>query len=129
MNYNTFAMMNWHGYKRLVQDFPEYEACLMRHVVDTYYDHRIKFVATMIKRIEYLDLVPIEILYELIFSLQSKTIEKGGIVLDVDQLIEAIYFVDEGMVEVSTEFENNEFIIDKLGPGSAINYRALFLRD
>ena len=28
-----------------------------------------------------------------------------------------------------TEFENNEFLLDKLGPGSAINYRAVFLKD
>ena len=36
----------------------------------------------MIKRVEYLDLIPIDILYEFIFSLQSKTIEKGNLVLE-----------------------------------------------
>ena len=36
----------------------------------------------MIKRVEYLDLVPIDILYELIFTLQSKTFEKGDLVLE-----------------------------------------------
>ena len=82
MNYNTFATMNWHGYKRLIQDFPEYEVCLRRHVVSTYDDHRIKFIANMIKRVEYLDLVPLDILYELIFSLKSITFEKNDIVLE-----------------------------------------------
>ena len=33
------------------------------------------------------------------------------------------------MIDVITEFENNEFLLDKLGPGSAINYRAVFLKD
>ena len=36
----------------------------------------------MIKRIEYLDLVPIDILYELIFSLEEKIFEKGDTVLE-----------------------------------------------
>ena len=44
-------------------------------------------------------------------------------------MINSIYFVEEGIVEVITEFENNEFVLDKLGPGSAINYRAVFLKD
>ena len=44
-------------------------------------------------------------------------------------MIDSIYFVEQGTVEVTSEFEANEFIIDKLGPGSAINYRAVFLKD
>ena len=83
----------------------------------------------MIKRVEYLDLVPIDILYELIFTLKSKTFEKGNLVLEQDSMINSIYFIEEGIVEVITEFENNEFVLDKLGPGSAINYRAVFLKD
>ena len=98
MNYNTFATMDWHGYKRLIQDFPEYEVCLRRHVVSTYDDHRIKFIANMIKRVEYLDLVPIDILYELIFSLKSITFEKNDIILECDSMIDSIYFVEQGTV-------------------------------
>lgn len=30
---------------------------------------------------------------------------------------------------MSTEFEQNPFILDVLGPGSIINYRSVFLRD
>ena len=83
----------------------------------------------MIKRVEYLDLVPIDILYELIFSLKSITFEKNDIVLECDSMIDNIYFIEQGIVEVTSEFEANEFVIDKLGPGSAINYRAVFLKD
>ena len=41
--------------------------------------------------------------------------------------IDSIYFMEEGIVQVSSEFEKNEFIIDMLGPGSIINQRAVFL--
>ena len=129
MNYNTFATINWEAYKRLIQEFPEYESCLMRHVVTTYYDHRIKFITNMLKRVEYLDLVPQDILFELMFALKEKKVDKEGIVLEQERLIESIYFIEEGQVKIETEFENNEFIIDKMGPGSVINSRAVFLRD
>jgi len=43
--------------------------------------------------------------------------------------IDSIYFIEEGEVQVTTEFESNEFILDTLGPGSAINHRAIFLKD
>ena len=38
----------------------------------------------MIKRVEYLDLVPIDIAYEIILSLDEKTFEKGDTVLGID---------------------------------------------
>lgn len=53
MNYNTFATLSWTNYKRLIQDFPEYETCLKRHVVRTYDDHRIKLISEMVRRVEY----------------------------------------------------------------------------
>ena len=53
----------------------------------------------------------------------------GETVLEIEDEIDSIYFVEEGIVNVVTEFENNEFLLDKLGPGSAINYRAFFLKD
>ena len=83
----------------------------------------------MIKRIEYLDLVPIDILYELIFSLDEKIFEKDDTVLEKESQIDSIYFVEDGIIDVITEFEDNQFLLDKLGPGSVINYRAVFLND
>ena len=50
-------------------------------------------------------------------------------VLSQDATIDSIYFIEEGKVIVETEFELNKFVLDKLGPGSIINYRAVFLKD
>ena len=83
----------------------------------------------MIKRVEYLDLVPDDILFDLIFSLVSVNIDKDQPVLNVFDSITSIYFIEEGTVEVWTNFEGNEFRMDTLGPGSVINYRSVFLRD
>ena len=55
--------------------------------------------------------------------------KEGGDFLRVGDEIDKIYFIEEGKVEVYTEFEGNRFLIDTLGPGSVINYRAVFLKD
>ena len=38
-------------------------------------------------------------------------------------------FVVNGVLEVYTEFEGNEFVIEKLKPGSILNYRNIFTDD
>jgi len=129
LNYNTFSLIQKNLYIRLIQDYPEWEVCLKRHVISHYWDFRTKFIAEMIKRVEYFDLVPQDILYDLIFSLEIKIFDKDDVVLHTDEIIDSILFIEEGQIEVHTEFDGNKFTIDKLGPGSAINYRAVFLRD
>ena len=49
--------------------------------------------------------------------------------LKVGETIEQVYLIEEGLVKILTSFEENEFIIDTLGPGSVINYRSFFTRD
>lgn len=54
---------------------------MMKHVVKNYWDPRIKFIAEMIKRVEYLDKVPDDILFDLIFSMKYEYFEKDFPVL------------------------------------------------
>ena len=42
---------------------------------------------------------------------------------------DALYFIEEGIVEAYTKFENNEFVLEQLNKGSAINHRAFFMQD
>ena len=121
--------MKYPFYKRMIQDYPEYEQCLKAYVVDTYRDPRTVFIGEMIRRVEYLNEVPNDILFDLIFSLKSISIDKDQPVLNVFDPVNSIYFIEEGTVEVWTSFEGNEFRMDTLGPGSVINYRSVFLRD
>ena len=82
MNYNTFAVMTPLAYRRLIQDFPEYEVCLKMYIMSQYNDPRIKFVAEVIKRIDYMNDVPSDIFFDLCFSLEEKFFEKGQVVLE-----------------------------------------------
>ena len=98
-------------------------------MVKKYHDPRTKFIAKMIKAIQYLDQIPDPILYELIFSLKIERYEKDDYLLLDGQFISKMFFVEQGYLEVFTQFEGNKFILDVLGPGSVINYRSIFLKD
>ena len=83
----------------------------------------------MMKSVDYLDKAPTDIVLELIWSCEKALFEKDSVILRRDSILDSIYFIEEGKVELSTEFEGNLFVIEKLGPGSVINHRAVFLRD
>ena len=44
-------------------------------------------------------------------------------------MVDKLMFVEQGVIEVYTEFEGNEFILDTLYPGSIINQRSFLLED
>ena len=43
----------------------------------------------------------------------------------------SMYFIESGTIEVSTNFDDttDTFLIDRLGPGTVINYRSFFSKD
>ena len=58
-----------------------------------------------------------------------KFYDQGEVLLKEWDEIEKIIFVVNGNLEVFSEFEGNEFIIEKLKPGSILNYRNIFTDD
>jgi len=42
---------------------------------------------------------------------------------------DSLMFIEEGVVEVYTEFEGNTFLLENLEQGSVINPRAFFVED
>ena len=40
-----------------------------------------------------------------------------------------LYFLESGIIEVYTVFEEREFVIERLFKGSIINYRAFFMEE
>jgi CRP-like cAMP-binding protein len=83
----------------------------------------------MVNRVEYLSTTPIDVLLELIFSMKHQAYEREQVIFHSASVADSICFIESGLVEVSTTFEGNNFVIDTLGPGSIINHRALFLQD
>ena len=128
-NYNTFARVTKPRFREIISEFPEYEVALKNNAIKTYRDKKIQFVLRMIKRVEYLAKQDDEVLFDLMFSLQPKSLEKDETLLAEEQPANALYFIEEGIVEVFTKFENNEFVLEQLHKGSAINHRCFFMQD
>ena len=55
--------------------------------------------------------------------------EKGNEILNENNLSDAVYFIEDGEIEVYTTFEKNEFVLETLYRGSVINQRAIFMQD
>ena len=108
-NYNTLAKLRFERYIELRAEYPEYEDCMKKHVRQKYKDHKIRFLLEMISRVDYLAGSSQEILYDIIFNLQPKQYEKDSIVLQEDANAASIKFIENGVVEVVTHFEQNEF--------------------
>ena len=130
LSYNTFARIIRPRFRELVSEFPEYEACLKKHVKEEYDDPKIDFLKRMVRQVDYLQNCDNEdLIYDIIFSLQQESFEKDQVILQVNQPADKIYFLEEGEVELYTFFEGNEFVIEKLQRGSVLNYRAFFIQD
>ena len=55
--------------------------------------------------------------------------QKGEILQRVGADAEELFFLESGIIEVYTEFEEREFILERLFKGSIINYRTFFMMD
>ena len=128
-NYNTFARIMKPRFREVISEFPQYEQNLTAHALENYRDNKILFVLKMLKRVEYLTKHDDEVLFDLMFSLESRTLEKDEMVLVEDSPADALLFIEDGVIDVYTKFEQNEFIIETLYKGSAINHRAFFMQD
>ena len=92
----------------------------------------------IIKHVEYLKNIDDEILFDIMFSLKVKNFEQDTIVIAEESIATSLYFVEQGCLEVYTNFdptfkydndEAPEFVIERLYAGSAVNHRAYFMQD
>ena len=104
-NYNTFARILKPRFREIVSEFPEYETCLKNNAIKTYRDKKIQFILRMIKRVEYLQKHEDEVLFDLMFSLRPEAFEKDSIVLAEENPANALYFIEDGILEAYTKFE------------------------
>lgn len=64
--------------------------------------------------------------HKILFSFAPRLIENGDVLLMEGDKVESIFVVLSGTLEIYSEFEGNEFIIEKLHRGSVLNYRTIF---
>ena len=83
----------------------------------------------MLRRLDYLEKIEDEVLYDIMFNLESVAVEKENTILNDKEEMLNLTFVEQGQIDVYTKFEGSDFVIDKLYKGSAINQRVCFTQD
>ena len=63
---------------------------------------------------DYLKNISEEALHDVIYSLKPIYLEKGYVLLKPDDTAESLYFIEDGIVELYTTFEGNEFVLERL---------------
>lgn len=69
----------------------------------------------------------IEALHDILYGLKPRYYEKGIVLKKPDDPITSLSLIEDGCVEVYTNCEGNEFVIERLYRGSIINYRTFFM--
>ena len=149
-NYNTLSRLRMENFKDVISEYPEYEKALKKHVIATYgnmapvlpnakedklkntryaVDPKIKFIKEIIKGVEYFAKIDDEVFFDIMFALKSKSYEKDESIMSEDSNAEALLIVEEGLLDVYTSFEANEFVLERLSRGTVLNHRAYFMKD
>ena len=61
--------------------------------------------------------------------MKQRHLEEGEILLRELDDTDKLYIVEYGSLEIFTEFDGNEFVIDYLPPGSVLNHYVVFTED
>lgn len=122
------AHLSWDKYRNIVCEYPEFKKSL-RKCVREYHDPQKQFFLKALKLIPYFKNAPWTFMQEAMYSFKEHIIEKGQSLLREGSNATGILIVEKGCIEVYTEFEGNQFILDRLYPGSVINHRAFLMGD
>ena len=104
--------------------------CFQTHLFH-YSDPMKKFMKKAIQQIPYLGPLFLneQLFHKVLYQFRLRLINSGEIILEEKDVINTIIIVEHGVLEVFTEFEGNEFVIEKLTAGSVLNYRSIHLED
>lgn len=68
-------------------------------------------------------------LHQLVSQMRPLFFEKGHVIAKEMTSADSIYIVANGCLELYTEFEGNEFVIERLYKGTIINQRSFLMED
>jgi len=88
-----------------------------------------RFLRESIRRIEYFQGIGEDAEHDILYSLKSNVYEEGHILQRPGDDATTLFFLQDGVIEIYTSFENHEFLLEKLFRGSIINYRTFFMEE
>ena len=113
----------------MIGDYPEYESKMQRKVY-TYKQSRKKFFYQIASRIEYFKGMSIPMYHDLYYThLRPQSLDEGEYLIKKGEDTSYLYIIELGQIEVVKTIEGNEFVVEKLGRGSILNYTSIFVED
>lgn len=128
-NYSTLGALNYSKSQEMFHFFPEMQNMLIEKITE--YDDTLKFFfEKALSSIDYLQDISPTIMNEIIFQFIPQHYEKGQVIFETDNEADAVFIIQNGMVEIYTTMEGEvDFIIERLYRGSVINHKSFLLRD
>jgi CRP-like cAMP-binding protein len=130
-NYNTMAIINKQQILDLLNEIPGYKSQLMRTIY-SYNDPMKENTKKIITRIPYFgpNYLNKHLFHLILYNFRLKFYPSDELILKegVDESDRIIVLVS-GKLEIYSDFEGNEFIIEVLKPGSILNHRMIFTED
>lgn len=67
-------------------------------------------------------------LHDIIYLMKDRIFPKDHIILKPGDDADSLFFIQDGLIEIYHQTESEDaFIVEKLFPGSVVNYRTFFL--
>ena len=127
--YSTLAKLTRNNFVEIQTEYPEIIP-VMKEGIYKYNDKMKNFLIKTIERVEYFRDIGLDALHDILYSLEAKRYEAGTILQKPGEDKDILYFIQDGVVEVYTSFEeDHNFILERLYGGSVINYRLFFMTD
>lgn len=83
----------------------------------------------IIRKMKFIKTLRLSIQHEIYFQLKNKSFEPGHVIYKEGDRCEEFCILRTGVIEVFTDFEGTDFVLDLIFPGSIINLNNFLLED
>ena len=71
----------------------------------------------------------IPLFHKIIYSFKEVVVNKGEVLLKEGDPVNFLIIVKTGEIELSSHIDSTTFVLEKLGPGSILNFRKFYFDD
>ena len=121
-------MLTKEKFKEVTTQIPSLLEELQQGIYE-YDDRMLRFIKRSMKSVPYFSNLSDPVLYDIIYSLNTEKFQKDQVLQKPGADATSLYFLQNGIIEVYTVFENKEFVLERLFRGSIINYRTFFMEE
>jgi len=95
------------------------------------YDDSLRlFLMQALRRVDYFEDAPDDMMTDIAFNMKSESLEKGSTIFNIEDISTVLIVVFTGLVEIISLMDNGtEFPIERLGRGSVINPHSFLIED